>query len=501
MKQKRSYALFAAFLTLNGCATFRSYNSETQTLVSSIATGQVDQAITEHEAKTGSDKDLLYFMEKGELQRLKKLYPETIATWTEADQIIAQWESEAKVTGAKVGGAVGSVIVNDKLRRYDGEDYEKVMLSTRLALAYLAAGKTEDALVEIKKTWERENLIKTLHEKDIDEAENTAKEKGYKTKSEDLKGYPIATLNSPDVTNLKNGYQNAFSHYLSGFLYEAAGEESLAAASYRTAIELQPSLGVLKDGLMGMDNRFAKPAIPAVAQQEKPTLPVTKASTKKSKKKGKKGKAVQQVAVAPIAAPVPAQTSPFIAQSNESDVLFVVETGVAPFKKSIMIPLPIPYAGVVPISFPVLETNPISANKAASITLPNNSTMQLTTIASIENLSRRSLKDNLPWIMVRAAIRAAVKGGAQAAVYQQNALAGVALNAINVATEQADERVWGLLPAEITIARVKLPEGQSTVKIQTSQGMKEVSVNVSGKHVVIPIRLIGNSIYNLQAGL
>ena len=501
MKQKRSYALFAAFLTLNGCATFRSYNSETQTLVSSIATGQVDQAITEHEAKTGSDKDLLYFMEKGELQRLKKLYPETIATWTEADQIIAQWESEAKISGAKVGQAVGSVVVNDKLRRYDGEDYEKVMLSTRLALAYLAAGKTEDALVEIKKTWERENLIKTLHEKDIDEAENTAKEKGYKTKSEDLKGYPIATLNSPDVTNLKNGYQNAFSHYLSGFLYEAAGEESLAAASYRTAIELQPSLGVLKDGLMGMDNRFAKPAIPAVAQQEKPTLPVTKASTKKSKKKGKKGKSVQQIAAAPISAPLPVQTSPFIAQSNESDVLFVVETGVAPFKKSIMIPLPIPYAGVVPISFPVLETNPISANKAASITLPNNSTMQLTTITSIENLSRRSLKDNLPWIMVRAAIRAAVKGGAQTAVYKQNLLAGLVVNAVNVATEQADERTWGLLPAEIMIARVKLPEGKSTVKIQTSQGVKEVTVNVSGKHVVIPIRLIGSSIYNLQAGL
>ena len=501
MKHTKIYVVIATVLSLNGCATFRSYNSETQTLVSNLATGQVDQALSQHESKTGADKDLLYFMEKGELQRLKKYYPETIATWTEADQIIAQWESEAKISGVKIGQAVGSVVVNDKLRRYDGEDYEKVMLSTRLALAYLAAGKTEDALVEIKKTWERENLIKTLHEKDIDEAENTAKEKGYKTKSEDLKGYPIATLNSPDVTNLKNGYQNAFSHYLSGFLYEAAGEESLAAASYRTAIELQPSLGVLKDGLMGMDNRFAKPAIPAVAQQEKPTLPMTKASTKKSKKKGKKGKAVQQVAVAPIAAPVPVQTSPFIAQSNESDVLFVVETGVAPFKKSIMIPLPIPYAGVVPISFPVLETNPVSANKAASITLPNNSTMQLTTIASIENLSRRSLKDNLPWIMVRAAIRAAVKGGAQAAVYQQNALAGVALNAINVATEQADERVWGLLPAEITIARVKLPEGQSTVKIQTSQGMKEVSVNVSGKHVVIPIRLIGSSIYNLQAGL
>ncbi len=499
MKHTKIYVVIATVLSLNGCATFRSYNSETQTLVSNLATGQVDQALSQHESKTGADKDLLYFMEKGELQRLKKHYPETIATWTEADQIIAQWESEAKISGAKVGQAVGSVVVNDKLRRYDGEDYEKVMLSTRLALAYLAAGKTEDALVEIKKTWERENLIKTLHEKDLDEAENTAKEKGYSTRIENLNGYPIATLNSPDVTNLKNGYQNAFSHYLSGFLYEAAGEESLAAASYRTAIELQPSLSVLKDGLAGIDERRAMPEIAVVIQPKAPALPEVKTVTKKSKMKGKKGKLVQQIAVAPVFAPV--QTSPFIAQSNESDVLFVVETGVAPFKKSIMIPLPIPYAGIVPISFPVLESDPLSANKASSITLPNNSIEKLTMITSIENLSRRSLKDNLPSIMVRAAIRAAVKGASQAAAYRQSALAGLVVNVVNVATEQADERTWGLLPAEITIARVKLPEGKSTIKIQTSQGMKEVMVNVSGKHVVIPIRVIGNSIYNLQAGL
>lgn len=501
MKRTKIYAVMATVLSLHGCATFRSYNSETATLVSSVSQGQIDQALSQHEANAGSDKDLLYFMEKGELQRLKKLYPETIATWTQADQLIAQWENEAKITGSNIGGAVGSAVVNDKLRRYDGEDYEKVMLSTRLALAYLAAGKTEDALVEIKKTWERENLIKTQHEKDIDEAENEAKEKGYKTKVEELNGYPIATLNSPDVTNLKNGYQNAFSHYLSGFLYEAAGETALATASYRTAIELQPSLSVLKEGLASIDNRLAMPVIPtAVIAQTALPSPKSAAKTSKSKAKSKtKNTAAKQIAVTPIKVPV--ATSPFVAPSTESDVLFVVETGVAPFKNSILIPLPIPYAGIVPISFPVLETSPLSANKATSITLPNNSTTQLTTIASIENLARRSLKDNLPWIMVRTAIRAAVKGGAQAAVYKQNLIAGLAVNAINVVTEQADERTWGLLPSEITIARVKLPQGQSMIKIQTSQGIKEVSVNVSGKHVVIPIRVIGNSIYNLQASL
>lgn len=504
MKQARNYALLAVCLSLTtGCSTFRSYSNETQSLVSNLTQGQVDQALHQHESNASSDKDILYFLEKGELQRLKKLYPETIATWTEADKLVSQWESEAKITGSKVGEAVGSVVVNDKLRRYDGEDYEKVMLSTRLALAYLAAGKSEDALVEIKKTWERENLIKTQHEKDIAEAENEAKAKGYKTNVEDLSGYPIATLNSPDVTNLKNGYQNAFSHYLSGFLYEAAGELALASASYRNAIELQPNSTLLKAGLAELENRLATPTASSLAKTVEVEQPaISKAATKKSKKKTKsKSKATKSVTVAAKPVLQPAKTSPFVPVSNDSDVLFVVETGVTPYKKSILIPLPVPYAGIVPISFPVLESNPISANKATALTLPTNITTQLTPIASIENLSRRSLKDNLPWIMVRAAIRAAVKGGAQAAVYNQNLIAGLAVNALNVATEQADERTWGLLPSEIMIARAKLPQGQSTVKIQTSQGVKEVSVNVSGKYVVIPIRVIGNTIYNLQASL
>lgn len=492
-------------LILSGCATFRSYNDETVSVVSNLATGKVDEALSQHEKNTGSEKDLLYFMEKGELQRLKKLYPETIATWTEADKMISQWENEEKINVSKVGAGLGSAVINDKLRRYDGEDYEKVMLSTRLALAYLATGKNEDALVEIKKTWERENLIKTEHEKELDQAENEARQKGFSTRSEDLKGYPIATLNSPEVTSLKNGYQNAFSHYLSGFLYESAGEISLAAASYRTAIELQPSLPLLKEGLANMDARLvalaAPPALVPQSVEAQSVVPVIEKKSKSKSKKNKKSKKIVKQAVATppsVAIQKAPQTSPFISTPAESDVLFIVETGVAPSKKSITIPLPIPHAGIVPISFPVIESNSISANKASSISLANNPSIPLTTITSVENLARRSLKDNLPWIMVRAAIRAAVKGGAQAAAYRQNVLAGLVVNVVNVATEQADERIWALLPAEITVARVKVPEGMQTIKIQTSQGIKEVTVNISGKYAVVPIRVIGNSVYNLQ---
>jgi uncharacterized protein YceK len=52
------YLVITALIFLNGCSTFRSYKSETQTLLSTVSTGQIDQALAQHEAKNGSDKDL-----------------------------------------------------------------------------------------------------------------------------------------------------------------------------------------------------------------------------------------------------------------------------------------------------------------------------------------------------------------------------------------------------------------------------------------------------------
>ena len=338
---KNVYTLLALAIIQTGCSTFRSYNDETTALVSNIGNGQVDQAIERIEKNNSSEKDILYFMEKGELQRLKKIYPETITTWTEADKIIAQWESEEKINTKKISESIGSVIINDKVQRYDGEDYEKVMLSTRLALAYLAAGKTEDAMVEIKKTWEREDFIKSLHEKEVNEAENEAKSKGYTTKSEDLKGYPIATLNSPEVTNLKNGYQNAFSHYLSGFLYEAQGDLSLATASYRTAIELQPTLQFLKDSLAEIDSRQGPiptngNTIVNSSNNESLSSNTHTKKTKKGKNKKNRNKIDnQKTQINPNPIIKPAIITP-VDVTNESDILLVVENGVAPNKKSIM---------------------------------------------------------------------------------------------------------------------------------------------------------------------
>lgn len=472
----KSLALLLSLLLLNGCSAFRSYKDEQKPILESLESEKANEALATLETTAPKEKDLLYYMEKGELLRLNKNYKESLTCWTQADSMIHQWENEEKINLQKVGDNIGSVLLNDRIRNYDGEDYEKVLLSTRQALNYFALGNLEDANVEMKKTWERESLIKSLHEKEMQQAEEKAKKEGYSINASDLNGYPVATLNSAEVISLKNGYQSAFSQYLSGFLAEASGDIGNAAAGYREAIELQPSLVSIRQHLAGLDQRINQQNAPIDANLEKG-------------KKSKNGKLKKETKPEVITEEI---------DPDSADVLFVVENGFAPTRSGIKIPIPVPQAGLLTAIWPVLETDPRSSIKASAITLPSSQTLKLESITNVEAMAKRSLKDNLPGIMLRQAIRTAAKGAAQAAAYNQNVYAGLAVNAFNFATEQADERIWKSLPQEITIARARLPQGAHSIKIQTNDGIRAININVKDKYCVVPVRIINKATYVLQ---
>ncbi|MGZ5600899.1 MAG: COG3014 family protein, partial [Methylobacter sp.] len=336
---------FLLTITLSGCSTMRSYDNELKQTIDLVGQGRLDQALTQHEANnTGGDFDLLYYLEKGELLRLKNQYSDSANAWLLADQKVNEWENEAKIRAGAILENAGAVVLNDKTRRYDGHDYEKVMLSTQLALDHLLKGDWNAARTEIKKTHEREALIAEINAKNTEEVEKESKEKGITTTFKDLNGYPVQTLNAPEVTALKNGYQSAFSHYLAGFVYEALNEPGLASPGYRQAIELQPNVKILEQGLATLDAR------------------------------------------------------PALRKPNETDVLLVVETGAAPALTSVTIPVPVIVSnlGVIPISFPVLHSDPSHTLQPSSITVDGKDSLPLTTITSIDAMSKRALRDDMP---------------------------------------------------------------------------------------------------------
>ncbi len=430
---------------LTGCASMQSHDKLASDVQSAGRTGGIPAALAQLEASAKSEDDktaLLYNLERGELLRMDRRYEDSTNAFLLADIKVKEWEETAKTDPSKLMGTVGAALISERLKNYEGQDYEKVWLTTRLAMNRVALGDFENARVDIKRTHEREAIIAEFRSKETLAAEEEAKSKGAAAGGKELNGYPVETLNDPEVLALKNGYQNALSHYLAGFMYEVLGESGLAAPGYRKAIELKPETGVLEEGLRGLDNR-------------------TSFTWKR--------------------------------RQRMTDVLFVVEAGDAPARKPKAFTIPVPTGrGMVTasISYPVIEpsTDPLLTTLSAAGT-----DLKLEKVVDVNVMARRALKDEMPGMVLRGVTRAIAKGVMQNELQKGGGLVGGLIGAVaSAATEVADDRMWRMLPGRVYIARGYLPPGEHVVTVN-GRALPD-SVKIDGQYALVPLRLYENTV-------
>ena len=430
---------------LTGCASMQSHDKLASDVQSAGRTGGIPAALAQLEASAKSEDDktaLLYNLERGELLRMDRRYEDSTNAFLLADIKVKEWEETAKTDPSKLMGTVGAALISERLKNYEGQDYEKVWLTTRLAMNRVAVGDFENARVDIKRTHEREAIIAEFRSKETLAAEEEAKSKGAAAGGKELNGYPVETLNDPEVLALKNGYQNALSHYLAGFMYEVLGESGLAAPGYRKAIELKPETGVLEEGLRGLDNR-------------------TSFTWKR--------------------------------RQRTTDVLFVVEAGDAPARKPKAFTIPVPTGrGMVTasISYPVIEpsTDPLLTTLSAAGT-----DLKLEKVVDVNVMARRALKDEMPGMVLRGVTRAIAKGVMQNELQKRGGLVGGLIGAVaSAATEVADDRMWRMLPGRVYIARGYLPPGEHVVTVN-GRALPD-PVKIDGQYALVPLRLYENTV-------
>ena len=451
--------LLALLALLAGCAAnpLRQYDSELKETVDLVKQGSLKQAVALLEKNNepgliSKDKDILYYFEKGELLTLDNDHVAAMNAWLKADETVREWEDSFKTDPTKLFGDIGSYLINDKTRRYDGQDYEKVMLSAKLTLSHLMQGNYQDARVEMKKTYEREDLIKNFREKEYDQLQEEAKTQNVTASLKDMKDYPMAELDTPEVLQMKNGFQNAFAHYLAAYYFDVTGEPSLAEPGYRRVLELKPDSQAAKAGLRDVGRRKAG--------------------------------------------------------AKESDVLFVVESGFSPSWQSVMVPIPLPTGSgklvITPLSFPRIKSeNPGFVPTTIKV---GGKDLRVETMSNFDVMARRLLKDQMPGILLRTTIRAVLKSVAQDQMQKTSSAAlamgplGLALSAATtvatVATEQADDRSWRTLPERISIARAVLPHGKHTLEFQTGKGSSfKKEIEIGNRFTILPVRLTGANVY------
>jgi hypothetical protein len=417
------------------------------------------------------DKNTLYYMEMGEVQRLQgpTQIPSSTQNFLAADELVSRWEvTTSDKLRRSFSGASSYVLSEGVSSEYEPKPYEVSLLSQTLALNHLSQGRWNDAMVEARKMAQREKVIEELIQSKVTAVSKVEREQqtnpntqAATSRIENISGYPINLLDDEETLSLKNSYQNAGAYYLSGFIHESQGEASLAAPGYRLAIELRPQANFFKTSIAKLDSN--------IANQSKKSF---------------------------------------------ADTLIIIDTGYMPKIIPYQISQSFNVGGnprLVTLTFPVIEKS--TERFRPSLIQLGDKVANPELVTNIDSMARKNLRDEMPAYVLRASSRALVslaaqfaadRAAQQAANRNQNnqasgsaaligAIAGMivgyGLQSINV----TDVRHWSTLPAQTYMARMGLPIGPTVLKYALPSGVTaSQTVNLVGGYNVVYIRMFRN---------
>lgn len=444
----------AALTGCSGTTTFTAYPTKINPFIANVECGNPVDLETCLISETESNDKVLYTMERARLEQIFQKTDASLADFEAAIEKIREDDQKAIVSASKIGANIASAAVNDNAIPYEARGYERVMLRHYQAMNYLSKGDLEGAGVEIRNAnMEQEESLKR-HQKEIEEAQKDAEEKNLSSvlENEELMGkYAAMDLLSGKV---KNSFQNAYTFYLSGLIYEIEGQENDAYIDYKKALEIYPDNKYLQNDVIRLAKCLEMNGDLAYFQEHYN-----------------------------IDATVPDED-----KKGKGEVIILFEDGFVPQKHEVKIPLPIPKAGLIAIAFPIYKAEAVDAiplvlkdeDKEIGCTDP---------ICDLGALAVKSLKEEIPSIATRQLARAITKGATTALVKEElGQLGSLTMSLWNWVSESADLRSWITLPSNAQILRTTLPAGSHKLTLEhsrlTAPAVIDVDVNEKGKTIV-----------------
>jgi hypothetical protein len=456
-------------MALAGCSSttvFTAYPGKINPLIHDLSTGKpVDLALTLTSERNSNDR-ILYTMERGRYAHVVGSLDISMNDFASSIASIRQNDQKATVSASAAGAYVAANLTNDNAIPYAGDGYERVMLHHYQGLNYLFKKNIEGAGVEFRlANREQEEALK-LFDREIEDARQAAEQKRTRS-SEAVVAQRYAQMDEV-AGKVKNSFQNAYSFYLSGFVYELNGLSNDAYIDYKRALEIYP------------DNRYL----------QKDVIRLAAALDMREELDELKNRFRIDPAVS--------------ARENgrsDGELLVIFEDGFVPQKKEIKIPLPIPTIGLVAIAFPIYDDRwtlqiPLNVSDNGQ---PLGSTYP---ICDFRALAVKALKEKTPIIATRQVIRAISKGVQSRAASGRrgdNTLGLILAGIWNYVSENADLRSWLTLPANAQILRTRLPTGTHTLLLQrdgiNERIPAEVEISANGTTVLRVVRA-GSQFYS-----
>ncbi len=374
---------------------------------------------------------------------------------------IRENDQKATISASSIAENVGAVLTNDNVISYIGDGYERVLLHHYQSLNYLKQKDLEGAGVEVRRAnMEQEEALKRFA-KDVENAQKQVEEKKVDVNNQSAIESKYAEMDEI-AGKVKNSFQNAYTFYLSGFIYELINQPNDAYIDYKKALEIYPENNyVQKDVLRLAESLNMSEDLDALRNRFQ-VGPLKKSNS-----------------------------------SSGGELLVLFEDGFAPQKQEIKIPIPIPSVGLVTIAFPIYRGK-WNTPAALQVYEQNNLIGPTEPICDIHVLAVKALKEKIPAMAIRQIIRAALKGTSNVAAKKAfGDLGTIGMSVLNFATENADQRSWLTLPSNAQILRTSLSAGVHKIMFQQtdgSQGFADIEIAENSKTVFHVIKT-GNQFY------
>ena len=453
-------------LATSGCATsVNRYALIDQSLMAgdpSRAATIIEKAKDEY----GSESRVLYEMDRGLVLHLAGDYQASNDVLEQAKDEVEKLYTRHLTTETK------AFLTHDAKLPYEGAPYERTMINVIKALNYAAMQNWTEALVEARQIDDRLNVL----------ADRTSQKYGYR--------------------------DDAFARYLSGILFEIAGELNDAFIAYRKAYEEYRHVGSwshvsvpasLKEDLLRVTDALHLTDEHEAYKKEFPNVVWRPAGETKT---------LGQIVVISYNGRSPHKDDMFIDAPVSLDALNLVILSKTmgngqysnPNRRAVDSVLYGLNGHVVRVAIPtvVAQKTQVAYGQVKAVGSSGTYTATTQLVQNFTTLAERTLSDQLPGIAVKAVARAVVKygmaegvgrGAHAAAGKDAGPLVGIIVGSLAkawaVASEEADKRSWRTLPDEIQIARLWVPAGDYQIQMQSTSRQGGIAGRESSRTISI----------------
>ena len=392
--------------------------------------GDFDGALVELDADGKGQAKLPYLFERGLITHYGDLFDESNRTFE-----LAEITSDDLYTKSVSREAV-SLVTSDNLRSYAGSQYERLLIHYYRAFNYVYLDMPDDALVECRKA------------------------------SGLLQFYADADENYEFVGA-------AFIAYLSGILYEWAGDWNDAFIAYRWAEraykQYEQALGIpfpqdIGESLvrlarqLGFQEEFERYAAiygePSAGDPDSGELILLYET-------GFVPPKIEENIVFPIL-----KVDPIVQADADRDEKKVREYGRTLIRRRNRRYKEVEIEYLLRVAIPAYRSNrPRIVGIDASSAYGGVSGVL---VEDIEAAAMKTFESELPTIMLRTVVRGVLKYLGFRRANQEGETVGRLVNLLNVATESADTRSWQTLPNQIFLVRMRLPAGTHNITLSFS---------------------------------